>query len=100
MSDSGADAILSLALKQASNYISEDMDGQVLLYRVGAHKAVHLNDSAGLIWKLCDGSRTLNDVIAVLGEAYPDMRETIAADVRSGARMLLKEGALVKPSVP
>ena len=100
MSDSGADAILSLVLKQASNYISEDMDGQVLLYRVGAHKAVHLNDSAALIWKLCDGSRTLNDVIAVLGEAYPDMRESVAADVRSGARMLLNEGALVKTSVP
>ncbi len=100
MSDSGADAILSLVLKQASNYISEDMDGQVLLYRVGAHKAVHLNDSAALIWKLCDGSRTLNDVIGVLGEAYPDMRETIAADVRSGARMLLNEGALVKTSMP
>jgi pyrroloquinoline quinone biosynthesis protein D len=99
MSDSGADAILSLVLKQASNYISEDMDGQVLLYRVGAHKAVHLNDSAALIWKLCDGSRTLNDVIAVLGEAYPDMRESVAADVRSGARMLLNEGALVKTSV-
>jgi pyrroloquinoline quinone biosynthesis protein D len=99
MSDSGADAILSLVLKQASNYISEDMDGQVLLYRVGAHKAVHLNDSAALIWKLCDGSRTLNDVIAVLGEAYPDMRESVAADVRSGARMLLSEGALVKTSV-
>jgi hypothetical protein len=100
MSDGGADAILSLALKQASNYISEDMDGQVLLYRVGAHKAVHLNDSAALIWKLCDGSRTLNDVIAVLSEAYPDMRESIAADVRGGARMLLNEGALVKTSVP
>jgi hypothetical protein len=99
MSDGDADAILSLVLKQASNYISEDMDGQVLLYRVGAHKAVHLNDSAALIWKLCDGSRTLNDVIAVLGEAYPDMRESVAADVRSGARMLLNEGALVKTSV-
>ena len=76
MSDgSDADAILSLVLKHASNYIWEEMDGQVLLYRVGAHKAVHLNDSAALIWKLCDGSRTLNDVIGVLGDAYPDMQE-------------------------
>jgi pyrroloquinoline quinone biosynthesis protein D len=100
MSDGDADAILSLVLKQASNYISEDMDGQVLLYRVGAHKAVHLNESAALIWKLCDGSRSLNDVIAVLSEAYPDMRESVAAGVRSGARMLLNEGALVKTLLP
>jgi hypothetical protein len=75
------------------------MDGQVLLYRVGAHKAVHLNDSAALIWKLCDGSRTLNDVIGVLSDTYPDMQETIAADVRAGARMLLTEGALIRTSM-
>jgi pyrroloquinoline quinone biosynthesis protein D len=97
--DGGADAILSVVLKHSSNYIWEEMDGQVLLYRVGAHKAVHLNDSAALIWKLCDGSRTLNDVIGVLSDTYPDMREAIAADVRSGARMLLTEGALIRTSM-
>ncbi len=100
MSDGDGDAILSLVLEHASNYIWEEMEGQVLLYRVGAHKAVHLNDSAALIWKLCDGSRTLKDVIGVLSDAYPDMQESIAADVRSGARMLLKEGALIRTSMP
>jgi pyrroloquinoline quinone biosynthesis protein D len=100
MSDDDADAFLSSVLKHASNYIWEEMDGQVLLYRVGAHKAVHLNDSAALIWKLCDGSRTLKDVIGVLSDAYPEMQATIAADVRSGARMLLQEGALLRTQVP
>jgi hypothetical protein len=99
MSDGDGDAILSVVLKHSSNYIWEEMDGQVLLYRVGAHKAVHLNDSAALIWKLCDGSRTLNDVIGVLSDTYPDMQETIAADVRAGARMLLTEGALIRTSM-
>ncbi len=99
MSDGETDAILNAVLKHTTNYIWEEMDdGQVLLYRVGAHKAVHLNGSAALIWKLCDGSRTLQDVIGVLSEAYPDMLDTVAADVRSGARMLLKEGALVRTS--
>ena len=100
MSDGDADAILNFVLKHASNYIWEEMDGQVLLYRVGAHKAVHLNDSAALIWKLCDGNRTLKDVIGVLSDTYPDMRESIAADVRSGAGMLLKEGALIGTPMP
>jgi AraC-like DNA-binding protein len=99
MSDQDADAILSLVLNHATNYIWEEMDGQVLLYRVGAHKAVHLNDTAALIWRLCDGSRSLKDVIGVLGEAYPDMQDSIAADVRSGAQMLLKEGALVRTAM-
>lgn len=98
--DSGADDILRLVLTHSSNYISEEMDGHVLLYRVGAHKAVHLNDSAALIWKLCDGSRTLNGVIGELSESFPGMKEAIAADVRSGARMLLQEGALIKASGP
>lgn len=94
-----ADAILNLVLNHSPNFIWEEMDGQMLLYRVGSHKAVHLNDSAALIWKLCDGSRSLKEVIAVLGEAYPDMREAVAADVRGGARMLLKEGALVRTAM-
>jgi hypothetical protein len=99
MSDGDTDAILNAVLEHATNYIWEEMDGQVLLYRVGAHKAVHLNDTAALIWKLCDGSRSIKDVIGVLSEAYPDMQDTVAVDVRSGARMLLKEGALVRTSM-
>ena len=43
--------------KQAFGFFVEEMEGENLLYRLGGHKAIHLNDTATVIWKLCDGSR-------------------------------------------
>jgi coenzyme PQQ biosynthesis protein PqqD len=87
-------------LKQSFGYFVEEMDGECLLYRLGAHKAIHLNDSASLIWKLCDGTRSMQDIVALLGQEYPDSSDGLSADVREAVEMLIREGALLEASTP
>jgi coenzyme PQQ biosynthesis protein PqqD len=87
-------------LKHSFGYFVEEMDGECLLYRLGAHKAIHLNETASLIWKLCDGTRSMQDIVAFLGQEYPDSRDDLSTDVREAVEMLIREGALLDASAP
>jgi hypothetical protein len=85
-------------LKQSFGYFIEEMEGECLLYRLGAHKAIHLNETALLIWKLCDGTRSMQDIIAFLRGEYPDVQDGLAEDVREAVELLVREGALLDVS--
>jgi len=82
--------------RQAFGFFVEEMESENLLYRLGAHKAIHLNDSATLIWKLCDGSRTVQDIIDLLKKEYPDSEAAVDGDVREAIALLVSEGALLE----
>lgn len=86
--------------QQAAGYFVEEIDGEKLLYRLGGHKAIHLNDSATVIWTLCDGTRTAQDIIDLLKSEYPGSEAAIAADVREAIELLLSEGALLEAASP
>jgi pyrroloquinoline quinone biosynthesis protein D len=84
--------------KQAFGFFIEEMDGENLLYRLGSHKAIHLNDTASVIWKLCDGSRTVQEIIDVLKGEYPGSESAVESDVREAIELLVGEGALLELS--
>ena len=60
-----------------------------------ANKAIHLNDSATLIWKLCDGSRSVQDIVDLLKMEYPGSEAAVDGDVREAIALLVSEGALL-----
>jgi pyrroloquinoline quinone biosynthesis protein D len=82
--------------KQAFGFFVEELDGENLLYRLGAHKAIHLNDSATVIWRLCDGSRTVQQIIDLLKAQYPEAEGAVASDVAEAIALLVQEGALLE----
>ncbi len=83
-------------LKQANGFFAEDMEGETLLYRLGAHKAIHLNQSAAVIWTLCDGNRTVQNIVDLLLKEYPGSEPDISSDVLRAVDALVKEGALLE----
>jgi pyrroloquinoline quinone biosynthesis protein D len=74
--------------------VLEEMDGEALLYRHATRKTVYLNESAAVVWKLCDGHRSVQQIIDVLADAYPDARSHVAADVWYAVNNLVREGAV------
>ena len=83
--------------RQASDFSAEEIDGETLLYRLGAHRAIHLNETASLIWTLCDGTRTVQAIVDEIGEIFPDADIDILADTQETLSMLVGAGALVEP---
>lgn len=85
-------------LKQAPGIVVEEMDDEILLYRPSTHKAIHLNGTAAVIWKLCDGTRTAKDLVGDLADEFPDAQPKISEEVQEAVDLLLRDGALVEHS--
>jgi len=65
----------------------------IILARSGTPRVV-LNQSAGLVWSLCDGEKTIAEIAELLSEAYPESGETISEDVVRIVRELFLQGIL------
>jgi hypothetical protein len=71
----------------------EDLDTDVLLYEPTRRTMIRLNESAATVWRLCDGSRSLADLIALLSDAYPTT-SAVDADVEAAVLRLASEGVI------
>jgi len=74
---------------------AELVDDEVLLYHPRRTAAVHLNPTAALVWGLCDGARTVADIIALLEASYPDAEPPVADGVAAALDSLQKDGMIV-----
>jgi coenzyme PQQ biosynthesis protein PqqD len=80
---------------QAPGFKLEEMGEEVILFHPQRTIVVHTNRSGGLIWQLCDGKRSVEEIIELLRQMYPDSAAEIADDVE---RILgeLSEGEVVQ----
>ncbi|MDH3693115.1 MAG: pyrroloquinoline quinone biosynthesis peptide chaperone PqqD [Gammaproteobacteria bacterium] len=78
----------------ATDYRLEDFDGELLLYHPASTRTIHLNDSASIIWHLCDGKSSIQDIVDTIAEAYPESTDNIEKDVIQALNRLVEQGVL------
>ena len=83
-------------LNKFPGLVIEEMDEEILLYHPSTHKAIHLNGTAAAIWKLCDGTRSVNDLVDCLAAEFPNAKSRIAPEVRETIDQLLRDGAVIE----
>ncbi|HSZ35686.1 MAG TPA: PqqD family protein [Acidimicrobiales bacterium] len=69
-----------------------ELDDNIALYDDVGQLMILLNSSAGAVWNLCDGSRTVGEMVNELAEAYPVQAEVMGDDVRQTLRKLAELG--------
>jgi len=80
--------------KQKVGYQLETIDNELLLYHPAETKVMYCNQTASLIWQLCDGQRTVQEIVEMLSEAYPEATADIANDVQETVQQFLDHGAI------
>lgn len=79
---------------KAPDHRVERLGQEVLLYCAATAQTVYLNDTAALVWELCDGTRTVEQIEALLVGAYPEAAGRIPTEVALALRQLDEAGAL------
>jgi hypothetical protein len=74
----------------------QSLDGEVVLLHPTSAVILHLNQTGALVWQLCDGLRSVADIILLLGDAYPESRKQIESDVPQIIAQFAEHGALFK----
>lgn len=82
------------AIPRANTEFSlEEIDDELLLYHPAKTKAVYLNETAALVWQLCNNERSVAEIVSLLEENYPES-ETIRSDVEHTLQQLADNGAV------
>jgi Coenzyme PQQ synthesis protein D (PqqD) len=83
-------------------YLFEEMDGEGLVYRAAAKQGIYLSETATVVWKLCDGTRTVDEIIDFFVATYPDAADAVRTDVSETIDELIRAGALkfTEPQTP
>ena len=53
---------------RTEGFTTEESGGELLVYNESAELVLRLNTPAALVWRSCDGTRTIADLVAVLTE--------------------------------
>ena len=80
--------------KRKADYKLEEVDGELLLYHPGSTEILYCNKTASLIWQLCDGTRSGEEIKASLKEAFPEAADSIGDDVEETLKKFLEHDAL------
>ena len=73
----------------------QEFDNELVLYDLEQTKVIYLSDSAALIWRLCDGQRTIKDIAQLLQDAYPDKTSEILTDVERAMTCFIENNIIV-----
>lgn len=67
--------------KHVDDCLLEDMDGELLLYNPANATTLHLNGPSSIVWELCNGTNSVQDMIDAVQHAYPEQHDQIESDI-------------------
>jgi hypothetical protein len=59
----------------------EELDGEAVVYDRSGRQAIYLNETATVVWQLCDGHRSVADISALLTAEFPDVATELTTDI-------------------
>ena len=80
--------------KLVGRFTEADIDDEIILMRLDNGELLSLADTAAAAWRLIDGSRDQDELVAALGAEFDADEELIARDVGELLHQL-KEAGLV-----
>ncbi|XCN73188.1 MAG: PqqD family protein [Candidatus Electrothrix aestuarii] len=78
------------------DFTTEAFDDEILLYAISTGKGIYLNKTAGLVLELCGKGASIQEIITLLEETYPEEKDDIQRDVGTAVETLLAHKALLE----
>jgi hypothetical protein len=80
--------------RRKPDYRIEQMDGELLLFHPATNQVMYCNETAAMIWALCDGERTAAEMAELLTSAYPESTAEITRDLEETLARFTAQGAV------
>ena len=92
---SGAEIVLDERLRRQTGVLAQEAHGQTVLLRLEDGGYYALDEVGAMIWELCDGTRAVAAIVAILCEQFDAPESIVRDDVLEFIGDLRREGLLV-----
>lgn len=79
---------------QDTDFRLEKLDDELFLHHPAKSKSIYLNESASLVWELCDGERTVAEITNLIQQSFPEAKGGISSQVGATLEAFLEHGAI------
>jgi len=76
------------------DYKLEAIDDEVLLFHPSNTTILYCNQTASLIWQLCDGQRSVQEMMELLSAAFPEAADSLSQEIQTTLQLFTKHGAI------
>ena len=80
--------------RRKPGYHLEMMDGELLMFSPEETQILYCNQTASLIWQLCDGERTAQEIVEMLIAAFPEAEERIRVEAPATLEKFRQHGVI------
>ena len=70
----------------------QEVDGEILVLDRENNEIHQLNNTASLIWKLCDGDHTYDEIAEIIVDNYDVMLEEVVQDIATTVETFYEKG--------
>lgn len=80
--------------RRQPHYRLEMIDSELLLFHPAQTKVLYCNETASIIWQLCDGQHTVEEITSLLAAVFAEAANSIAHDVETTLQQFLEHNAI------
>lgn len=80
----------------AAHIAESEVDGRISLFDPQSQEVSMLNDTASDVWRLCDGTSTLDQVIELMAKAYGVESDAVGDEVKATVKTFYDKGLLAE----
>jgi pyrroloquinoline quinone biosynthesis protein D len=92
---SGPEVVMAERLRRQEGVLAQEAQGRTVLLRLADGGYYALDEVGAMIWGLCDGTRAVADIVAILCAEFDAPESTVRADVLEFIGDLRSERLLV-----
>lgn len=78
----------------AAHIVESEVDGRISLFDPQSQEVSMLNDTASDVWRLCDGSSTIDQVVELVAKAYGVEPDAVEDEVKATVTTFYDKGLL------
>jgi len=80
--------------KRREDWALEPFDDGFVLYDPKSERVLEFSPSAAIIWQLCDGTRTEEEIVNLIADAYPEASVRVREDVTTTLAAFIAQGSV------
>ena len=78
----------------AAHIVESEVDGRISLFDPESQEVSMLNDTASDVWRLCDGTSTIDQVVELMARAYDVEPDAVRDEVKATVTTFYDKGLL------